>query len=112
MTTITINVSDELKTEAEEAARSVNLSLTEFAQLALTQSLARTLKDPRREQRTKYATGDGWERLKQYHSCPKQRFEKLNEEPRWREDGGDENFNFLTGGSPIRDSLAVSSASC
>jgi hypothetical protein len=42
---------DEVKTEAEEAARSVNLSLNEFTQLALIQSLARTLKDPRLEQR-------------------------------------------------------------
>ena len=29
---------------------------------------------------------------KEDHSCPKQRFEKLNEEPRWRENGGDEKF--------------------
>jgi hypothetical protein len=36
----------------------------------------------------------------QDHSCPKQRFEKLNGEPRWREDGGDEKPKFLTGGSP------------
>jgi hypothetical protein len=43
MSTITINVSDEV----EEAAKSVNLSLPDFAQLALAQSLARTLKDPR-----------------------------------------------------------------
>jgi hypothetical protein len=51
MSTITINMPDEVKTEAEEAARSVNLSLNEFTQLALIQSLARTLKDPRLEQR-------------------------------------------------------------
>lgn len=61
MSTITINVSD----EAEEAAKSVNLSLRDFTQLALAQSLARTLKDPRLEERASRATGDGWERLKQ-----------------------------------------------
>ena len=61
MSTITINVPD----EAEEAAKSVNLSLADFAQLALAQSLARTLKDPRLEERASRATGDGWERLKQ-----------------------------------------------
>lgn len=61
MSTITINVSD----EAEEAAKSVNLSLRDFTQLALAQSLARTLKDPRLEERASRATGDGWAKLKQ-----------------------------------------------
>lgn len=66
MSTITINVPDEVKIEAEEAAQSVNLSLSDFAQLALAQSLARTLKDPHLEKRAKLATGDGWKRLKQF----------------------------------------------
>jgi hypothetical protein len=65
MSTITITVPDEVKIEVEEAAKSVNLSLPDFAQLALAQSLARTLKDPRLEDRAKRATGDGWERLKE-----------------------------------------------
>jgi predicted transcriptional regulator len=64
--TITINVPDEVKTQVEQAAKSVNLSLSDFAQLALVQSLARTLKDPRLEERAAMATGDGWERLKKY----------------------------------------------
>jgi predicted transcriptional regulator len=63
--TITIDVPDEVKTEVEEAAKSVNLSLSDFAQLALIQSLARTLKDPRLEKLAVAAPGDGWERLKQ-----------------------------------------------
>lgn len=66
MSTITINVSDDVKIEAEEAAKSVNLSLPDFAQLALAQSLARTLRDPLLEERAKRATGDGWKRLKQF----------------------------------------------
>ena len=65
MSTITINVPDEVKIEAEKAAKSVRLSLPDFAQLALARSLARTLKDPRLEERAKRSTGDGWERLKQ-----------------------------------------------
>jgi predicted transcriptional regulator len=64
--TITINVPDEVKTEVEEGAKSVNLSLSDFAQLALVQSLARTLKDSRLEERAVAATGDGWESLKRY----------------------------------------------
>lgn len=66
MSTITINVPDEVKIEAEEAAKSVRLSLPDFAQLALARSLARTLKDSRLEERARRATGDGWERLKQF----------------------------------------------
>lgn len=61
MSTITINVPE----EAEEAAKSMNLSLADFAQLALAQSLSRVLTDPRLEERARRATGDGWERLKQ-----------------------------------------------
>lgn len=66
MSTITISVPDEIKLEAEEAARSVNLSLSDYAGLALTQSLARTLRDPQLEQRVKAATGRGWEDLKKH----------------------------------------------
>lgn len=66
MSTITINVSDDVKIEAEEAAKSVNLSLPDFAVLALSQSLARTLRDPQLEERAKRATGDGWRRLQQF----------------------------------------------
>ena len=64
--TITITVPDELKAQMEEAAKSVSLSLSDFAQLALVQSLARTLKDPRLEERAAMAKGDGWEELKKY----------------------------------------------
>ena len=46
------------------------------------------------------------------HSCPKQRIEKLNGEPRCGEDGSDEKPTSLRGGSPSWCSLAVSLASC
>jgi predicted transcriptional regulator len=64
--TITINVPDDVKTEMEEAAKSVNLSLSDFARLALLQSLARTLKDSRLEELADASKGDGWERLKRH----------------------------------------------
>ena len=64
--TITINVPDEVKTEVEEAAKSANLSLSDFARLALLQSLARTLKDSRLEELADASKGKGWERLKRH----------------------------------------------
>ncbi len=66
MNTITINVPDEIKIEAEAAAKSVNLSLPDFAQLALAQTLARALTDPFLEERASRATGEGWEALKKF----------------------------------------------
>ena len=64
--TITINVPDDVKAEVEEAAKSVNLSLSDFARLALLQSLARTIKDSRVEERIVPSKGDGWEKLKRH----------------------------------------------
>ena len=66
MSAVTIHLPDTMQAEVERIARGVNLSLPDFMRLALEQNLARSIKDPRLEERAARATGQGWDELKKY----------------------------------------------
>ena len=53
MTTMQIQVPDEVRTKAEEAARWKHLSLDEFTTWALVQSISASIPDPYLEERAK-----------------------------------------------------------
>lgn len=60
MSTLTIEMEDEAKAVVERIASERNLSPSDFVNIAIAQSLARLIKDPRLEARAARADGSGF----------------------------------------------------
>ena len=60
MSTLTIEMEDEAKSVVERVASERNLSPSDFVNIAIAQSLARLIKDPRLEVRAARADGSGF----------------------------------------------------
>ncbi len=59
MSTLTVNLPDDLCEKAREVAASKNLSMDALVTIALTQSLSRLVAEPYLEERASRATGKG-----------------------------------------------------
>ena len=60
MSTLTIEIEDDVKAVVERVASEHNLSPADFISVAIAQSLARSLKDPYLENRAARANGNGF----------------------------------------------------
>ena len=66
MSTLTLHMPDEVRQKAEAAACHAGVSLEDFLNLAVAQSLARYATDESLEERAQRATGRGWEQIKKH----------------------------------------------
>jgi hypothetical protein len=66
MSTITLELEDETSSLLQTEARRANLTPGDFAKLTLIRALARTGTDPLLESKTRQATGQGWQALRQF----------------------------------------------
>lgn len=62
--TLTLELEDETNSLLQTEARKVNLSLVEFARLAIVRALARVGKDADLERRAAKSDGHGWDRTR------------------------------------------------
>ena len=81
MSAMTVNLPDDLHEKAREVAASKNLSMDALVAIALTQSLARLVRDPHLEERAARATGKGiHEFLSQVPAAEPAEWDKLPED--------------------------------
>ncbi len=79
MTTLQVQIPDEVRSRAEEAARWKHLSLDEFTTLALEQSISSSIKDPYLEERAKRGNLKRFkEILTEAPDVPPEDYDKLN----------------------------------